>query len=433
MSEGVSIWGTGSAGRRIYAYLKIRTEIVCFYDSDESKIGTLIEGVPVKKWEPADSSSFIVIASSYYKEIIPLLVEEGLEIFKDFTLYQFIENPYYIEYSLLYSVQQCMGGWNDKDWIRYKSDKKMVVIHGGCHAEALGNLLASHTQFRERYKVVIAPHIMSMLLNQPKIIMEIAEHYIENEFFWNATDIFFYQLSHIWPGLIDPKTLLPKLSEDCKRYALSPLEFLGYFSQCREQIYKIATSYTDVNLAYLPSFSDRYIEKFYRQGKTVEEINAIINDLEFLPSDEVLEFFRVAISLLQTAEDDADVKIYDYIEAHGRERQLFYDPSHPAPEVLLEYAGRIVRLLIPECEPLSQDGYYRDFHNMYPAVPQTFVYPCVRKALGLKSYYKRAGITSPNIAPVKFLTNDEYIREYVRILAYNEKQEEKKVKGNRNG
>lgn len=225
----ISIWGTGSAGKRMYSYLKIRTEIVCFYDSAESKIGTFIEGVPVKRWRPTDSSVFIVIASSFYEEIVPLLMREGLEIFKDFTLYEFIKNPYLVKYKTLYRLQRCMGVWKKEDWMSYKGEKEILVIHGGCHAEGLANLLSLHTQFREKYKIILSPHIMSGLVYQGREANEMSEYCIKDDNFWEAVDVFLYQLSHIWPGFIDPHTLMLKLSENCKKYVLSPLEFLVIF------------------------------------------------------------------------------------------------------------------------------------------------------------------------------------------------------------
>ena len=418
MRNRISIWGTGSVGKRMYAYLKIRTEIVCFYDNNENKAGQFLEGVPVKQWIPAESSEFIVIASSFYEEIIPLLIQEGLTIFKDFTLYTFIENPFLSEYKMLYRLQKCMGGWQREDWIRYKGEKEIVVIHGGCHAEGLGNLLALHTQFREKYKIVITPHIMSLLPTQDKMTHEIAEYYMRDDNFLGAIDIFFYQLSHIWPKFIDPHTLMSKLSVDCKKYALSSLEFFGYFPQCRHRLYKFFCSCTDLNLVYALTYADHNIEKLYCERKNADEISRILEDEEFLQEDEVTEFFRVSLSLLQMAEDGVEIKINDYIEKYGKTSQLFTDPGHPTQELLMEYANRIIRFLIPDSILMQENDYRRAFQDVYPTRAAVLIYPCVRKALGLKNFYEKVYIVRG--VP---LTMKEYIHEYVRILAYNEAQE----------
>lgn len=430
MRKKVGIWGTGSAGKRVYAYLKVYSDIVCFYDNDESKIGTSMEGIPVKKWIPEDSSEFIVIASSFYEEIIPLLVQEGLEIFKDFTLYHFIENPYRSEYEILYKLQRCMGGWREEDWIRFKAGKKIVIFHGGCHTIALAYLLAVHTAFREKYKIVVVPHIMYLLPCYDEKMRKVAGYYIEDDNFLNAVDIFFYQLSYIGPGFIDFHLLLPKLSNACKKYALSPLEFFGYFPQCRDRFFKVFCDCRDVNLMYDLVYRDKYIEKLYQQGKTDDEINVVIEDEKFLPQNDVQEFFRVALSILQAAEDDADIKICDYVEEHGRERQLFLDPAHPNGEVMAEYANRVASFLIPDCPPTPHYDFSRAL-SVYLPLPTVLIYPCVYKALGLKEYYEKAYIVRA-VEPV-LLAHSAYIHEYLKILEYNKELEEKEGGREHNG
>lgn len=150
----VSIWGTGMGGKKMYTFLKNHAEIVCFYDSDERKSGTLLYDIPVRKWSPNEPATYIIIASDYWREIIPGLVAGGLKIFEDFTIHDFLHNDLPRNYSLLCEIQECTGEWEEEDWIRFKGGKELAVVHGGCKGTSLGVLLSLHPTFAERYTIV---------------------------------------------------------------------------------------------------------------------------------------------------------------------------------------------------------------------------------------------------------------------------------------
>lgn len=81
----------------------------------------------------------------------------------------------------------------------------------------------------------------------------------------------------------------------------------------------------------------------------------------------------------------------------------------------MEYANRIASFLIPGCDSMPQGEYSRVLPTVYRTSVTVLIYPCVRKALGLKENYKKLFITrDPPLTP------EEYIHEYVMILAYNE-------------
>lgn len=414
----ISIWGTGLVGQRMFSFLKTHVEIVCFYDSDESKDGTTLDGIPIRRWTPNEPPIFIVIASSFYTEIIPILAKEGLVLFEDFTVYEFIMNPFFCQYYTLYGIWKCIKkGWGKIEWNRYKGDRKLIVFHGGCHMQFLVKAFL-HPAIRERYIIICAPHIWNIRSTTAEGRRRIAEYYMNDTEFLNEIDVFIYQLGQDRPWYMNTDILIEKLSAKCQKIALSPLEFLGYFPQCRSREYK--WSYQDWYVCYSPRYKDYYVNKLFKQGKSEDEIVNIVKANDFLSSEEIQEFFRVALELFRIAEESATVKIYDYIEENCRNEQLFYNPAHPKLKVYLEYANRIIRFLIPECNTCLQDYFSEatladlfdlSYDNNVP------LYPCVCRVLGLSKYDKTAYMN--RWISERRLTFDEYIREYIRIIPYD--------------
>lgn len=415
VGKKVSIWGAGLGGRKVYSYLKSKVDIVCFYDNDEKKHGTLLDGIPVKKWSEEEPETFIVIASAYWKEIIPKLAKKGLKIFKDFSLSLFLQSFEPVKYELMCEIQKCMGEWQEEDWIRYKGDKQLVCVYAGCHGRLLEVLLSMHPRFREKYKVISTPKeraIEGSLYSKGTI--NLVSRFASDTCFFRQVDLFVYRPADIkktWNLRYD--VLMEKLSANCKKVKLSPLTFSGYFPQCRAHEKEFAS----VNLLYSFRYSDKYINKLWKQGYSEDEIVNMVKSDDFLSAEEVEEFLRVSLTMLNSQEADVDVKIYDYIEAHCREEQLFYDPSHATNKVFVEYANRIIQYLFPDNNLLLEDLYSdADITYLRHAMlnENTPVYPCVVKALGLSSYEKVFRVNS-NSKIIKTLTFDEYIREYIRV------------------
>ena len=109
---------------------------------------------------------------------------------------------------------------------------------------------------------------------------------------------------------------------------------------------------------------------------------------------------------IEEREEKCDVRISDYILAHYKEQQMYYDPYHPTREVLHEIGRRIV----------SKLGYTGEYvGNRYAANDggELFIYGCVRRALGLEfeqSYIKRYDHSSTLHG--RAINLREYIEEY---------------------
>ena len=64
--EKIAIWGTGFTAKKAYYLDCTEYKTVCFYDNNETKWGTELYGIPVKKYEKSDGLK-IVIGSAYWK------------------------------------------------------------------------------------------------------------------------------------------------------------------------------------------------------------------------------------------------------------------------------------------------------------------------------------------------------------------------------
>ncbi|MFD1885621.1 nucleoside-diphosphate sugar epimerase/dehydratase [Paenibacillus wenxiniae] len=90
----ILIWGSGSVGVKVLNKLKLTNtlNIVGFIDSDRSKKGKLIDNYPIHTpaiinqiYNEQNINPYVIIASSFYDEIIPILKNKPLSEFQDFT------------------------------------------------------------------------------------------------------------------------------------------------------------------------------------------------------------------------------------------------------------------------------------------------------------------------------------------------------------
>jgi SAM-dependent methyltransferase len=84
----LTIWGAGAAGRRLRAVLPI--PVLAFVDSDPSRSGTVIDGVPVTApaslVEASSGDPFVVVASLYAAQISEALAGMGKRAGEDFAV-----------------------------------------------------------------------------------------------------------------------------------------------------------------------------------------------------------------------------------------------------------------------------------------------------------------------------------------------------------
>ncbi len=98
----IAIWGTGLYAKKLYKLECNNYEVVCFYENDKEKWGKRLYGIPVKKWNRQDNVK-IIIASSYWEEILKQLLEQGLRLLYDVIPFYFLHCKS-IEYGVLNKI-----------------------------------------------------------------------------------------------------------------------------------------------------------------------------------------------------------------------------------------------------------------------------------------------------------------------------------------
>lgn len=429
--KNISIWGAGIFGKKVFSFYKNKVNVVSFLDSNENKQGQMLFGIPIRKWDPSDKSSLVVIATEHWREIIPTLVEKGWKIFKDFVVVDFLWNSLPDSYWLIHEHYQCMGAWDKEDWERYKCGKKLVVFHGGCHEFQAGAFVALHPYFQKEYKMIWVPHeaMISRDIYAPQVV-ELAESYVNDNTFLSQIDLFFYcEQWRDW--VMSNDMIMDQLSPQCRKITLPLLMFYGYFIQCGST----EKSQHVTKELYHFRFPDYCVRALWRKGHTEEEILELIQKDDFYSKRKVENFYNLSIRMFRSAEKGADIKIGDFVEKNGKKEQLFLDPTHPVNKLFIEEADRILKLLFPNIDCSLNDIYDEDILS-YIVPPLTAralpIYPSVIKALGLPACRKNFRVNSTS-GFIDFLNFEEYIREYIRTDLKEENTIINKIGGETNG
>jgi ABC-type Fe3+-hydroxamate transport system substrate-binding protein len=77
--QRVAIYGAGSLGRRCRSQLATRADVVAFVDSDQTRDGTSVDGLPVVSPERLDDldPDVVIVASMYWPQILNRLNDCG--------------------------------------------------------------------------------------------------------------------------------------------------------------------------------------------------------------------------------------------------------------------------------------------------------------------------------------------------------------------
>lgn len=134
---------------------------------------------------------------------------------------------------------------------------------------------------------------------------------------------------------------------------------------------------------------------------------------EFISEDEVKAEAEKSFDELRKREWACDIRISDFLFDNYRQQQIFYAPSHPTPNVILEMVQRILKfmditdmtfqnmniLLSAESSLIGQDA------PIYPRVQKIFGLP---EDSVMKEYYANRYFWSFKGDYIKFLT--EYVK-----------------------
>lgn len=400
----IAIWGTGLFARKFYQIEHKNYEVRCFYDNNREKWGQMLYGIPVKKWNGHDTPK-IIIASSYWQEILEQLSEQGLRVFYDVIPFQFLHCKS-IDYHVLKNIP---GGMNSAySLCKLKGTRKVAVIYGNCQTLKLREILLLNPSFADKYFFVTIPAICDY--NAGKKARELWNTLLSHDEFWKQIDLFLYQKvneTNRFCCELATDHIVKKLSSDCQVVSIINIFFDGYFVQRIKNNYNIMQ---EIHQSGLFPSGDIFVNELLEKGFSEEDILEQIRDENFIASEIIEQASDESLSELKEREEDADIKISDYIELNYRKKQLFYSPNHPINTVLIEYARRIIRYLGLKDDEIREDIVYMKAGSLKGQdIP---VYPSVIKTLGLKEY-DRLYYINLYLEPELLVEFEEYIKKYL--------------------
>lgn len=334
--EKIAIWGTGFTAKKAYYLDCTDYQVVCFYDNNETKWGTELYGVPVKKYEKSDNLK-IVISSTYWKEIAKQLIKDGLRILEDFI-------PHYYLCGNIISYRELFDLGYEKIPVMMKKLrwlKKIAIIYGNCQTPIISKILLLSPAFSEEYFFIEIPAVheyASRMKRQWDILLK-------DDNFWEQIDLFIYQKvseTNRFCDKLATDNILKKLNDSCRIVNIINIYFSGYFIQATDNKHNLMK---DVQQSGLFPFDDKYIDEMVFQGQAKNEILEQITKEDFISSKEIYETVQKSLWELEEREKNVDVIISDYIIENYDKKQLFYSFNHPVNTVLIEYARRILRFL----------------------------------------------------------------------------------------
>lgn len=403
-NEKIAIWGTGLFAKKFYQMEYKNYDIVCFYDNDSEMWNKELYGIPVKKWDN-NREIKIVIASSYWREILTQIQNYDLQLLDDVIPYLFVHCR-----SLEYRVLQAIS--NKGEFVsllrQLKGHRKIAVIHGNCQINILRELLLLIPSFSKEYFFIEIPAVFDYNASEEK--RELWNTLLAHDEFWKQIDLFLCQkvnqTNRFCPALASDH-LVRKLSPNCQVIMLINIYFDGYFPQ---QIRNQSSIMKEIHQSGLFPHGDVFIDELIKKGFSEKDILDLIEDESFITPKIVEMAANQSLTELKEREKEVDVRISDYIELGYKKKQLFYSPNHPANTVLIEYARRIIRYMgLTDCE-INEDIAYIEAGCLKGQ--DTPVYPSVIKVLNIKKYDQ---VYYPNrYLESNFLVDfEDYIKNYI--------------------
>ncbi len=377
-NDKIAIWGTGLYAKKFYLLEYKNYDIVCFYDNDSKMWNKELYGIPVRKWDD-NREIKVVIASSYWQEILTQLQNYGLRLLNDAIPYQFIHCKS-LEYRMLQTISDRVGFLSLLRQL--KGHRKLAVIHGNCQVSILRELLLLFPSFSKEYFFIEIPAVFEYNASEEK--RNLWDILLAHDEFWGQIDLFLCQKvnssNRFCPALASGH-LIKKLSPDCQVVMILNIYFDGYFPQ---QIRTKNSIMKEIHQSGLFPYGDVFIDELIKKGLSDKDILDLIQDESFITPEFAEMTANQSLTELKDREKEVDVQISDYIESGYKKKQLFYSPNHPANTVLIEYAGRIIRYLgLTDCE-ITEDIAYIEAGCLKGQ--DTPVYPSVIKALNMKKY-----------------------------------------------
>lgn len=371
----IAIWGTDKEAARMYYELEKDGEYVeIFFDNNVQEDAYFLDKPVSKPVAEKVRCYFIYIGCKYhtYRMIANQLEEYGLEEMKDFF------------------------------WCKlYK--KKIVVLHGNCHMEILGQYLMATKEFREGrwggyeiYPNELIQDNKKGFINEN--VLQECELFIQQDI--RDENEFGYKLS--------TKYLSSKLSRRAKNIVLPNLYGLGW------GFYPL----TKGNKNNEPLRKDKQITNgmFPRTLSIIDDLlseemteDAIVEKLEevsLLSHDSIINNFKDYLERIRIREENCDVKISQFILKNYQQKQIFYDIGHPTNLIMEEMWRQICNLI----------GINTELVNPVYAKMDSYEDPillCVQDALKLQYGDSEIRTSGDAYRLSNHMDLKEYVKEYI--------------------
>ena len=286
--------------------------------------------------------------------------------------------------------------------------KKLAAVYANCQVTYVSLMLQNVSSFTDEY-------ILCRFLP-----LQIMFEEIENGFskkYMSKFSLFIYQnvsRDNSFGENLSTYTILPMLKESCIKVSFPFAYFKGYFPQYIKNPRNDDVKRGEGHAPY----GDVKIQKFLEDGLSIEETAEKLEDPDLFSEEEIMRNTYNSFYELEKREETCDVIISDFIRENYQSKYLFYTPTHPTN---ITQAVVVKRIL----DKLGLKYRDADFKNLPENNNfQMYIYPCVRKKLGLtfkkdKFWMCKESIGSQNDkgkvnAVGKELTIKEYVAEYAR-------------------
>ncbi len=233
----------------------------------------------------------------------------------------------------------------------------------------------------------------------PKGIVENCDVYIHQDI--RAENKYSYYLSDDY--------IIPRLKKSC--LSITVPNFVGFGEPYYIMVNTRAGRGKMVsnNKEIIPWNKDKIIDNAYKKFHTLTQTKDYVLNEDAYPNEKIVEMFEYKTEKLKQREKGWDIKVSSFMEENYKVKKLFYDIDHPTNDLLIEV-----------CRKLGQILGLDDWDSVFPDIDlgwrEQFVWPCVRKALGLQ--WKDSTVrNNGKYFFIKLsngqLTIDEYIRQYI--------------------
>ncbi len=254
----------------------------------------------------------------------------------------------------------------EKTFLEIKNEKPICVVFGNCQTLFLARILHQTDVINTNYNIIELPFIQNLTVEKKTGFSRDFLKHISLFIYQNVSDD-----NKFSPLLSTDQYIIPALNRDCVRCSFPFSYFTGYFPQ---YMWNTTRNYVADNFT---PYGDSKIQEFIEGGYDVDACVEKLEDLELFSDKEISDNLKNTIFELQKRESNCDVKISDYILENYSKKYLFYTPTHPVTDLLIEVAKRIFEHLNIKNYHINSEGLPENNAN------EMIIYPSVSYKLNL--------------------------------------------------